>query len=196
MQDLKIIFAILSILIGTLGFLPYVKDILLGRTKPHSYTWLIWTITQGIAVAGLWYGNGNLGSIELTIGTILVFLVFLLSLKKGTSNITRNDTATLTIALLAVIVWWQMNNPLLAIIMVSGIDAFGFIPTLRKSWQEPWSETVLTWTLFSVGNIFAILALSSYNFFTLTYLVTITIFNIAIISICLIRRKQINPPYQ
>lgn len=189
MGNFKIIFAVLSIILCVSAFIPYIRDIILKRTKPHAYTWLLWTITQSIAVAGLWYGGGNLGSIELTIGTILVFFVFLFSLKHGTKDITLSDTLVLIIALLAILVWWQLNNPVLAVFLVSVIDTFAAIPTYRKSWREPWSETALSWALFSAGNIFAILALSSYNFLTLTYLITITVSNLLVLSICLIRRK-------
>lgn len=189
--NFKIIFAVIAIAVGTYAFVPYIRDIFLKRTQPHAYTWLIWTLTQGIAVAGLWYGNGNLGAIGLTIGVFFAFFVFIFSLKYGTRNITKGDTVVLVVALSAILVWWQLNNPILAIFMVSAIDAFGFIPTFRKSWQDPWSETVLSWILFSIGNIFAILALSSYNYLTLTYLITITVFDFIVLSTCLIRRNKV-----
>lgn len=191
METIKTISAILSVIIGSVAFYPYIRDIFLKRTQPHSYTWLIWGLTQGVAVAGLWYGNGGLGALELTVGTALVFVVFLFSLKYGTKNITRNDTIVLIIAFLAILVWWQLDNPVLAVIMVSVIDAVGFIPSIRKSWVEPWSETISSWALFSIGNLFAIIALADYNLLTLTYLITITVGNIAILMICVWRRRQI-----
>ena len=191
METIKTISAILSVIIGTVAFYPYIRDIFLKRTQPHSYTWLIWGLTQGVAVAGLWYGNGGLGALELTVGTALVFVVFLFSLKYGTKNITRNDTIVLIIAFLAIFVWWQLDNPVLAVIMVSVVDAVGFIPSIRKSWVEPWSETISSWALFSIGNLFAIIALADYNLLTLTYLITITVGNIAILMICVWRRRQI-----
>lgn len=191
METIKTISAILSVIIGTSAFYPYIRDIFLKRTQPHAYTWLIWGLTQGVAVAGLWYGNGGLGALELTVGTALVFVVFLFSLKYGTRNITLNDTVILIIALLSIVVWWQLDNPVLAVIIVCVIDAFGYIPSLRKSWGEPWSETLASWALFSIGNVFAVIALTEYNALTLLYLMTITIGNLAILVVCLIRRKKI-----
>lgn len=73
--------------------------------------------------------GGGLGAIALTVGTICVFMVMLLSLKYGTRNITRSDTIILILALAAVFVWVQLDNPLLAVIMVTLIDLAGYVPS-------------------------------------------------------------------
>ncbi|MFA6198542.1 MAG: hypothetical protein WC734_05355 [Patescibacteria group bacterium] len=190
--NIKILFAILSVVIAVAGaFVPYFRDIFRGKTKPHAYTWLIWTITQGTAVAGLWYGRGGWGALALTIGTVLVFVVFLVSLKRGTRNITKSDTVILIAALLAIVVWWQLHNPLAAVIMVSIIDVIGYFPSFRKTYQEPWTETPLSWVTFAMANILSMLALSEYSFLTLTYLIAITIANIILFAISLARRRFI-----
>ena len=136
--NIKLIFAILAVLSAVFGsFLPYIKDIFKKKTKPHAYTWLIWTITQGVATAGLLYGKGGWGALDLLIGTLFVFAIFLISLKYGTKNITKLDTIILIVALLAIIVWLQMRNPLIAVLMVTAIDFIGYFPSFRKSFQEP-----------------------------------------------------------
>ena len=191
----KIIFASISVIIGTLAFFPYMRDIFLKKTQPHSYTWLIWSITQGTAVVGIYYGGGGIGGLEFTIGTLLTFIVFLFSLKYGSKNITISDTVILISALLAIFVWWQLKNPFLSILMISVIDVLGYTPSFRKSYQEPYSETVLTWISFVVGNCFALLALGQYNFLTMGYIISISVANILLAIICLIRRQVIKNPY-
>jgi hypothetical protein len=173
------------------AFLPYFRDIFLKKTKPHAYTWLIWTITQGTGAAGLLYGKGGWGVIALIIGTVFVFFIFLLSFKYGTRNITKGDAIILIVALLAIVVWWQLHSPLFAVFMVSAIDVLGYIPSFRKTFEEPWTETSISWAAFILANILSILALSKYNFLTLTYLLTMTAANIVLLSICLIRRRVI-----
>lgn len=147
--DGKLLVAILSVLIFVFaGYLPYFRDIFRNKTQPHAYTWLIWAITQGTATVALWHGKGGWGVLPLLVGTMLVFTVFLLSLKYGTKNITRADTIILIAALLAIVIWWQLHNPLLAVVMVTLIDVAGYAPSLRKTFEEPWSETPLL-----MGNI-------------------------------------------
>lgn len=191
--DIKLIFAALSIIVAIGGaFLPYLRDMFLKKTKPHTYTWLVWTITQGTALAGLIKGNGGWGALTLISSTSFCFLVFLLSFKYGTKNITKMDTIILLAALLAIIIWWQMKNPLLAVFMVSAIDVLGYIPSFRKTFENPWTETATSWVIFSLANILTIFALSEYNLLTLTYLIAITIANVVLLAICLIRRRIIS----
>jgi hypothetical protein len=195
-MDVKIILSIIAALVGTASFYPYLRDVINHKTKPHSYTWLIWVITQGTAIGGIWYGGGGIGALGLITGTVLVFVVFLSSLKYGTKNITKTDTAILITALLAIFVWWKLNNPLAAVLMVSAVDVLGYIPSYRKSFQEPWSETVITWVGFVIGNIFAILSLREYNLLTLSYIVSITFANTLLAVICLIRRQYVSHTFK
>lgn len=193
-MDTKIVLSIFATVIAAAAFLPYLRDIFSLKTKPHAYTWLIWAITQGTAVFGIWYGGGGWGVLNLIVGTLLVVVVFLFSLKYGTKNITKSDTAIFIAALSAIVVWWQLDKPLISVMMVSVIDVIGYIPSFRKSYLEPWSETLVTWILFSVSNILAILALKEYNLLTVTYLVAITTANIAFILVCFFRRQFITKP--
>lgn len=191
--DWKLVAAVLA-LASNLAFLPYIRDILAKRTQPHLYTWLIWCITQGTAVAGLWYGGGGIGGWALTFGLLLVTAVFFLCFPYGTKNVTRSDTIVLVGALAAVLVWWQLHEPVLAVLMVSAIDALGYIPTFRKSYTEPWSETILTWAIFAVGNALSILALASYNLLTVPYTATILTANVILVAFLLIRRQAVPKP--
>jgi hypothetical protein len=192
--DFKFVAGILGAVIGNAAFIPYFWDIFRKRTKPHAYTWLIWCLTQGTAVAGMWYGGSGLGALGLTVGVGFVGLVFLLSLVYGTRNVTRSDTVILIAAVAAILVWWQLDNPLLAIAMAATIDLFGFIPTWRKTIVDPWSETLWTWITFSIGNLFAIAGLLEYNLLTLTYIVAITIANLVVAAICIYFRRKVPKP--
>lgn len=191
---IKLVFAIVaSVLVLVGGFLPYIRDIYRGKTKPHAYTWLIWTITQGTALVGLWQGNGGVAVVAMAIGVSMSIFVIVLSFRYGTRNITRADTVILIASLLAIGVWWQLHNPFLAVLMVSIIDIVGYIPSFRKTYEEPWTETPLTWGVFIITNLLIMLSLDEYNFMTLFYLVSITTANAILLSICLVRRRSIHP---
>lgn len=193
-MDIKLFFGIAAAVITVIAYYPYIKDIFQKKTKPHAYTWLIWGITQGTAAAILLYGGGSFGAISMIAGTLLVLFVSLLSFKYGTKNITISDTFVLITALLAIIVWWQLNNPLLAVLMVSIIDGLGYIPTYRKSFIEPWSETLSFWVAMIVVNLLILLSLSEYNFLTITYVATLAVGNTIVLILCIARRKIISKP--
>jgi hypothetical protein len=46
-MDMKFWFAIAAAMVGIAAFLPYLRDMLARKTRPHAYTWLIWILTQG-----------------------------------------------------------------------------------------------------------------------------------------------------
>ncbi|MBT4120226.1 MAG: hypothetical protein HOG89_01775 [Candidatus Peribacter sp.] len=190
--DLNTIWAALSVLVGISTVTLYTKSIFSGDTKPHEFTWLIWAITQGTATAILWQAGGGKGAIYLTIGTVIVFAIFILLLFRGSRNITNSDVLVLALALLGFGIWWFLENPLLAVILMSSIDVSGYIPTFRKSYSLPDTETSAFWFAFGATNILSILALENYNALTLTYLVSIAAANISL-GLFLIWRRQRTP---
>jgi len=190
-MDIKTIFAIASALVGVYAFFPYIRDIFSLKTKPHTYTWLVWAITQGTAVAGLIYGGGGIASLWLIVALLFVVVIFIFSLKRGTKNITKFDTLVLIAALSAIVVWWQLDNPLAAVLMVSAIDLLGYIPSLRKTFVNPWSETMSSWIAFSVADALSIFALTEYNLLTTPYLAAFTFGSILMLAVILVRRPVV-----
>lgn len=186
-----------SLLLGVLGglliagsFIPYIKDILKADTEPHVYTWFIWSVTQAIAAYAILEGNGGLfAALSVASGALLSFIVFLMSFKHGTKNISDFDTATLIIALLATVMWWKLDHPEWAIIAIALIDLLGFLPTFRKTWHEPKSESFLAWVLFLFGNVAALLALTTYSIMTSFYIITM-IFASAVLVTLILRGKR------
>ncbi len=193
-MDIKIIFAVLATVISVTAFVPYIRDIFQHKTTPHAYTWFIWVIVQAIAVAGILYGNGKWGALELGIATLLVAFICILSFKYGTKNITLSDTVSLVVAIAAGVLWWLFKNAQLAVLIITVIDLVGYIPTVRKAYQEPWSETLGTWTAFTIGNLFSIAALKEFNFLTLVFIVSTTVGNGLIALFIMHRRSAVLKP--
>lgn len=186
--DFKTMTAIAAVIVGISSFGPYFVDIFKRRTTPHLYTWLIWFITTATGAAGVLYGHGGITGYGLALASFLVFCIFLLTFKYGTKNITRSDGVVLALALLAVLVWWQLENPVLSVLMVAGIDGLGFIPTLRKLWQEPHSESLLSWGMFAVAYLLTFVSLVEYNLLTVPFVLVNLVATAGILAVSLYRR--------
>jgi hypothetical protein len=193
-MEIKATFAVFAAVIGTASYAPYLRDMLRGTTKPHVYTWLIWTLTTGTAAAGAWYGGGGYSAASQTLASCLTFLFFFLSLRYGTKNITRSDTLILFAALFAIGLWWLLRNPLLSVLLVTVIDVIAYAPSYRKSFSEPWSESVLAWNMFTLAMIFSILSIAHYNVLTVIYLAMTVAMNIGLVALCLYRRQCVPKP--
>jgi hypothetical protein len=192
--DYKFILGIISAFGGLFFFFPYIRDIFKKKTRPHLYTWLIWIFTQSISVYGMVKGGAGIGSFGLVIATVVVYFTFFLSIRFGTKNITKIDTVLLVLALIAVAILVFTKNVLFATILATATDTIGYIPSIRKSYYEPWSETVSTWLGFTFFNFLAIAALRQYNALTLMYLTAITAANMTIALVCILRRRKVPRP--
>jgi hypothetical protein len=191
--DPKALFATIAALLYVAAYVPYIRDMRAGKAKPHTYTWLIWTLTTATATAGSWYGGGGWSAVFQTLSFFLTSLFFLLSLRYGTRDITMSDSIVLMLACAAILVWWQLHSPVLAILMVTAIDGIAYVPTIRKLIAEPGSEPAFTWVLFFLYPLFALLAVHTYNLLTVPYLLMCLIANAVILSLCF-RKRAISVP--
>lgn len=189
-MDYKIICAIVASIISIYCFFPYIIDILRGVTKPHKYTWLIWTILQITGFFIMFSENAGLGSIPLGIGGLLCGFVFMLSIKNGTKDIKFFDKVCLIGALAAIFIWIFLKNPVISIILISVIDFVGFLPTMRKVYSDPYSETLSIYVLSVLSILLSLISLDIYNFSTVFYLSTLMFTN-SFCALEIIYRKKI-----
>ena len=170
-------------------FFPYLRDVLKGNTKPHIYTWIIFTITSSVGFASNLYGHGGLASIPLGIVILFNATIVLLSIKHGTKDINFKDKILMFLAAVSIIIWYVFNNPFLSVFMATLVDALGYFPTFRKTWSEPGSETKSFWFMIGLSQFLTIFTNTEYNFYTCFYLVVVCIFSWLVFLICALRKK-------
>src|SRR5579872_3950119 len=112
-MELKTIFAIIATVIGVASFAPYIIDTFNRKTKPHIYTWLIWTILQVTGVIAMYNSGAGIGILALATGSVLCGYVTILCIKHGTKNINTFDTLCLIGALISIAVYIFLKQALL-----------------------------------------------------------------------------------
>lgn len=186
--EIKTIISIIAVLLTFIGYAPYIRDIFNGKTRPHLFSWFIWSITTGIVYALQVSAGAGVGS-WVTLCLILIFiLVFCIGLKNGNRDIRKIDIVFLIFALLAIPLWLVIKQPVISIILLATIDMLGFAPTIRKSWNDPYSETLSLYTITTFRHALTIFALEKLNLITMLYPITWVIAN-AVFSILLIARR-------
>ncbi len=190
-MDIKVIVSIVAIILVFVGYVPYIIDTVKGTTRPHAFSYFLWALLVYIIFALQLQAGGGLGSwITFTVATVMV-VVFALSLKNGKRDIRKVDFIFLAIALLAIPVWLVADQPVLSIILLSTIDMLGFAPTVRKSWVDPWSETLFMYFMTAIRHSLAVIALTEINLVTALFPITWTIANVLFIILLIARRKQL-----
>ncbi len=193
-MDIKVLFSIAATTIAVVSYVPYIRDILRGKTKPHAFSWLVWSLLAYIVGIAQLTNGGGLGSlVALTTATIALYIAFA-AWTKHRQLITRSDWFYFVAALLAIPIWLLTDNPLFSIILVSAIDLAAFIPTFRKSYHLPYSETLSQSYLSTLKHILTIVAQQQYSWVTILFPLSLAITTAIFTAMLVVRRAVVSPP--
>ena len=190
-MDYKIIISIIAVALSFIGYIPYVLDILKRKTTPHTFTWLVWTLAVGISCALQIAGGAGVGAWTTAAVTFISFVILILSLKYGNKDITRLDIFFLILALMSLFLWVFAKQPVWSVILIVLTDVLGFAPTVRKSWNKPYSETLSTYQITAFRHGLSIFALQQFNILTWLYPMVWVIANVAFSAMLVTRRRII-----
>ena len=177
MIDIKITFGILSVIIGLIGCVAYVRDIFRGVCQPHIFTWIIWLGVTSMAFMGQISDNAGAGAWTTAVGAAFCLLVIILSFRYGTKTRYRSDYFCLAGVGVAVALYFITNTLIWSVLLVSVVDMIGFIPSIKKSHQNPHNENATLYQLSSIRDLLSILALSHISFLTAFYPTCLLVIN-------------------
>ena len=182
--------AITGGVIGTFSTVPYLIDVVKGKTKPNIVSWSTWTLLMAIATAAAFAAHAP-RSAFLTLGdTFCVFAVVILGLKYGVAKMTLFDAACQGLAVLGLILWLIFNSPSIALIFSIVVDFVVALPTIKHSWNDPTEETWQAFAIATVASIFTLVSLDKYAFTDLAFPAYLLFANGAIATVVVYRRKH------
>jgi hypothetical protein len=184
-------FGLLSGILPALAGYPYIRDVLARKTKPHRGSFAIWTALGAIAFFTQLAKGATWSLLLPTADTIVTASIFVLSVKFGVGDLNRRDITGIVLAGIGLVLWYCTKQPLVALLIVIGIDAVGSVLTVLKAFEDPHSETFSSWLLASLGGLFAALAVGHMSFALLVYPVYIFLANGAVdVAIVLGKRRR------
>ena len=99
------------------------------------------------------------------IGGIITIFAF----RNKEKDITRFDWICLALASVSLVMWLFAKQPVLSMLLVITTEVISFIPTIRKSWRAPYTETLSSYITNFFRFIIALLALNKYTFVAVGY---------------------------
>jgi len=177
-------------IITLLSHFPYFFDIIRHTTKPERASWFIWLVLGSIAFfSQLAEGAGP--SLWLTAGdSFAVLLTFILAVKFGTGGLSRRDIIALIAAGIGLILWYLTRHAAIALIMTILVDSTGTILTVIKSYEDPGSETLITWLGVAVAGILAMISVGKFSLILLVYPFYIFLANFAVVIAMLLGKAK------
>lgn len=182
------ILGIASAALNFTAYVPYIRDILRGRTKPQRVTWFIFSI-MGVssfvsqAVLGatdvLWLAGAQTGA---------TVVIAFLSIKHGMGGSSRMDILVFCASLIGVILWLTLGKAQIALYINIAAAVIAVMPTARKSWHQPQTETLLTWVLGTIAGCCALIASGFSELSSFIFPLHVTLIN-GVVAAILLRGK-------
>lgn len=187
---LKYILGILATILTFWGYLYYIVDILKNQTRPHAFSWFISVLVNSIMFALQWSEGAGAGSFPTLMVAVVSCFVFYLSLRNGSRDIIKIDGVFLFLSISAIPVWYFTKEPLWSALLLVFIGVSGFLPTLRKTWVDPYSENLDFYVISFFRHLLSILALQTYTLTTYLQPGVWVFMNLIFLIIMLAKRRN------
>ncbi len=171
---------------------PYIIDMIRGKTHPNVVSWFTWTLLITIgAFAAL--SAGQTRTAILTFADAgQVGIILLLGLKYGYAKFSFFDGVCQVSALIGIALWLIFDNPTVAILASITIDFIAALPTIRHAWLKPSEETWQTYFLSGVGAMVGLFSLSAFSVDSYAYPMYLALIGITLSATVIIRRKKMS----
>lgn len=157
---------VLSALLSVAGAGVYIRDTLRGTTKPNRVSFFLWSAAPLIATTAALNVHADLwATVRIFMSGFMPLLVFAVSFINPQSywKLTKFDFLCGAFSVLALMVWGIADSARTAILFAAIADGFAAIPTLRKAWNYPETETGITYVTAFLAAVIVIPAIPEWN---------------------------------
>jgi hypothetical protein len=151
-------FVFVAAALSGVGLTSYVVATLRGTARPNRVTWFLWSLAPLIAFAAeLSQGVGlqSLMTFVVGFGPAVVLAASFVS-RHGSVRLTRFDLSCGSLSLVALAMWRITGQGDVAIAFSVAADLLAGVPTIRKAYRDPASES---WPAFACSGLSAAITL-------------------------------------
>lgn len=193
-MDYKDLLGLITIAIAIISYSFYFHDVLKHHTKPYFFSWFIWGMIMTVSFFAQRSDDAGPGSWVIGFTALICFTISLLALKNGIKNVRIIDWVGFLGALLALLLFLVIKQPVVSVLMITLTYAMGFYPTFRKSYGRPQDETLITFVLNGAKFFISIFALNNISFVTAFYPLVLVVINWSFVGLLVTRSKQMKHP--
>jgi hypothetical protein len=192
-MDFKMILGLAAVAVGLIGYWLYLRDIFRSKTRPHVFTWFVWSLMVGTAFFAQLARGGGAGAWVSGVAAVVCLFIAACAFWRGEKHITRLDWVCFIGALAGLALWKITADPLAAILVIIVVDALAFVPTIRKAFFKPEEETAGVYMASAIKYVFALAAIDSYNLTTWLYPAYLVMSNGGFVIMLCFRRRHLTP---
>ena len=186
------ILVIVSACVSFLGAWAYIRGTVRGQTKPNRVSWTMWALAPLVGTAAALAAHADIWATSRTFlaGFIpLLVLVFSVFNRQSYWKLTVFDLACGAFSLLALAMWLGADSPRYAVLLSALGDGFAALPTIRKAWKNPETETGLTYLAGLVAVLLVLPSIAVWNVENSAFQIYLLIVN-SILVFSVFRRRM------
>ena len=182
------ILVVLSSFVMIGGMIPYIKDIIQGKTKPRIISWFIWTCLTGISFFASIVERQYPTAILMFFSMLSTLSVVILGWKDRQGGVSKLDVICLIGTIIGAILWAIFNSPSIAVIAMVCIDFVGGVPTQVHCWKKPHEETRFMFIMSGVSALLTFLAIQEWKVTAFAFPLYLFLINIEYVIVITSRR--------
>lgn len=164
-------FVILGAVLSIAGCGKYALHTVRGQAQPNRVTWFLWTTAPMIGfVAQLGSGVGLSSIMTLSVG-LGPLIIFVASFANSASywRISAFDIGCGLVSVAALVVWLSLDSPTVAVVFAILADLVAGVPTIRKAWRSPATETAVAYALSATNAAITLLTIDRWGVATWSF---------------------------
>lgn len=170
LHTVKIVASVAATMIAAVAYIPYLIDMFRGKNKPHLYTWISIFLITGIVAYIQIVGGSGVGAIPIVLGVVVDAVILTYCFRFGTKDIVTMDKFCLAASIVGVLFYIVFRNrPMLSLAVVTVAEIISFVPTFRKTRNDPYSESLPSYYLLLIKLSLILVALQVYSPLTVSY---------------------------
>lgn len=156
-----------------------------GHKTANPVSWTLWAIGPAIAAAAAWAAGSGLAmfsTLATGLGPALVALAALAGPhRRGKWPVTRSDLTFGAMALLAMVGWIASGEPLVAVMLAVAADALAAVPSVKKVWVAPASESPWGYVAGTTSGVTGLLTVQEASLTTLAFPIYIVLLCVGVL---------------
>ena len=178
-------FVIVGALIGAIGSIVYLIEVVKGKVRPNRVSFLLWSIAPFIAFAAQINQGVGLVSLMTFSNGLLPLMIFIASFvnKKAEWKLTQFDLLCGFLSVIGLVLWLITKVGNVAIFFSIFADGLAAVPTIVKSYKYPDTELAWPWMATSIGVVLALLTLKEWTFANSGFILYLLIANVIIFTL-------------
>ena len=147
----------LSVILFFVAFLPYIWAIINGQAEPSPISWIIWATVDTLALLAMRKERTINGQI---VGAVMgAWVITILAIIFGKPTMGKIEWVSISGAAIGIILWQKTGNAVIAIVSSQIAVFIAAFPTFEKAWANPRKEDPISWSIWFVSCVCALLAI-------------------------------------